>query len=286
MDIKQAFIEAEKFAKSHYENFPVISLFVPKRLRKYVAVIYQFARQADDLADEGIISVEERIEALDIYEEKLTRALEGNYCEPFWGALYQTSLATEISCDNLYKLLRAFKQDITKKRYSDFNELLDYCAFSANPVGRLILELNNIRDEKAFEYSDNICSALQLTNFYQDAAVDYKKGRIYIPIEELKLFNVPENEFENESASAELREAVKWMIEKTRLLFNNGKLLLSYLNFFLRAEIAWTIKGGEQILTKIEKNNYDILKYRPVLSKANYLTLSLRTLFSKEVWKI
>ncbi|MEJ2618402.1 MAG: squalene/phytoene synthase family protein, partial [Ignavibacteriaceae bacterium] len=171
--------ESLSLSKNHYENFPVVSFLVPKHLRKDVAIIYWFARTADDFADEGNLLPEERLRKLNEFEHRLTSLLKGNCEGDIEFALNKTIKERNLTPKYFYDLLKAFKQDVVKKSYENFEELLDYCNYSANPVGRLILELNDIRNDEAFGYSDKICTALQLTNFYQDIKVDYLKGRIY-----------------------------------------------------------------------------------------------------------
>ena len=177
MDIESAYSEALEFTKNHYENFPVVSFLIPKEIRKNVAIIYWFARTADDIADEGTCTPEERVKKLNEFEDRFTELINGNYVTPLEFALYNTIETKNLTAEHFYNLLKAFRQDITKNRFSDFPDLLAYCKNSANPVGRLILELNNIRDAEAFACSDKICTALQLTNFWQDAAIDLRKGK-------------------------------------------------------------------------------------------------------------
>ena len=194
-EITFAYKSALDFAKKHYENFPVGSLLIPKDLRKHVAIIYWFARTADDYADEGNMSEDERIEKLNDFENSLNDLLNGKFKSPFEQALHQTIKQKNLTPQLFYDLLKAFKQDVVKKRYNNFDEVLEYCRYSANPVGRLILELFGIRSGEALKYSDKICTALQLTNFYQDIEIDYQKGRIYFPENEMKQFDVTENMF-------------------------------------------------------------------------------------------
>lgn len=188
--------KAIDFTKSHYENFPVVSFLIPKDLRKHVAIVYQFARQADDIADEGSYDSEERRDRLKVYKSQLNDAIHGSPSNDFWFSLSNTITSKNLESKNFYNLLHAFTQDLTKKRYSDFNDLLNYCSNSANPVGRIILELNGIFDEDSKIFSDNICTALQLTNFYQDVSIDIQKDRIYIPMDELNDFGVTEEMFQ------------------------------------------------------------------------------------------
>ncbi len=171
-------------------------------------------------------------------------------------------------------LLKAFKQDVVKKSYNNFEELLEYCKYSANPVGRLVLELNNIRNDEAFSLSDKICTALQLTNFYQDLKIDYnKKGRIYLPKDEMAEYLIKKKVFELNENNLNLRKLLSRNINRTKRMFEEGRGLLKFLNGRVKYEIKWTILGGEEILKKIEKNNYNVFKYRPKLSKIDFLKL-------------
>lgn len=278
MAIESAYLKAFDFAKNHYENFPVASFLIPKQLRKDVAIIYWFARTADDYADEGNLTQEQRLEKLNNFEERLTALLSGNIDGEFESALYETIKKKNLSPEHFYNLLKAFKQDVIKKRYYNFAELQEYCQNSANPVGRLILELFNIRDPQAFAYSDNICTALQLTNFYQDVKTDYEKGRIYLPMDEMENFGVEENMFRMSENYLKFEKLIAFNIDRTRNLFNEGKNLLRFLNGRLKIEIKWTILGGEAILNKIEEINFDLLRQRPGLTKKDFLVLFIRSI--------
>jgi squalene synthase HpnC len=178
-----------------------------------------------------------------------------------------------------YDLLKAFKQDVVKKRYENFEQVLDYCKHSANPVGRLILELFNIRGEEYFILSDKICTALQLTNFYQDLLVDYQKGRIYLPIDEMQQYGVDEKTFELKENSLNLKQLLRHNISRTEEMFKEGKGLLKYLKGRLKFEIAWTIVGGEKILEKINDIDYNTINIRPKLNRTEYFTLALKSMF-------
>ena len=276
--LNKAYKEAILFTKSHYENFPVVSLFIPKYLRKHIAVVYQFARQADDIADEGNHKSEFRIENLELYENLLKKCLKGTYENDFWMALNNTVEQFKLSSKHFYDLISAFKQDVVKNRYASYAELLNYCERSANPVGRIILELFNIRDNQAIVYSDAICTALQLTNFYQDVSMDYLKGRIYIPIEELDTFGVLENVFELKKNNTNFIALFKYQVDRTQKLFDKGKKLLPFLPGNLRRQIKMTILGGEAIFRKIEKSNFNILDYRPKLNKFDIIKILIQSI--------
>ncbi len=280
IDIDAAYAKALNLAESHYENFPVISKFLPPYIRKHVAIIYQFARQADDLADEGNENKELRLNNLDNYEARLNDCLKENFRSSFWAAVHNSIVEMNLSSDNFYNLLKAFKQDVVKNRFSNFDEILFYCSNSANPIGRLLLELFNIRDEEAFDYSDNVCTALQLANFYQDVSIDIKKDRIYIPLGEMQKFNVSEKDVLSEKINKDYKRLIEYQINRTRELFDVGKNLFKFLPIRLKYQIKWTILGGEEILNKIVYNDYNV-SLRPAINKSDILKLILKSMFIK-----
>ena len=271
--------QALLLAKSHYENFPVVSVLIPSRLRKHVAIIYWFARTADDLADEGNLLVEERIEKLDAFENEFKLCLTNDAETNFVAALKRTIISKKLSSENFFNLLKAFKQDVIKKRYNNFDEVLDYCSNSANPVGRILLELFDIRNDKAFFYSDKICTALQITNFIQDTKIDYQKGRIYYPLDELQHFQVDEKVFEMNGNNLNLKKLIEFSVKRTQKLFDEGRNLLEYISGRFKHEIAWTINGGEEILRKIRGADFDVISRRPKLSKSDYIRIFIKSLF-------
>ncbi len=273
-----AYTQAIQFTKSHYENFPVISFFIPKKLRKHIAVVYQFARQADDIADEGIFTKEMRLEKLSNYRRKFGFALSERYENPFWQALYNTIKDKHLTSQYFLNLLDAFEQDIVKNRFNDFSEILNYCSKSANPVGRIILELFGVFDEESIEYSDAICTALQLTNFYQDTKKDFEeKGRIYLPKDEMLKYGVDENIFSSNETNPELKMLMKYQINRTRDYFTKGNNLFAKLPRNLKRQIILTVKGGEAILNKIEASGFDVLRNRPILSNIDYLKIVINS---------
>lgn len=272
-DLETAYESAQEFASNHYENFPVLSVTLPREVKKHIAVVYQFARQADDLADEGDVNPELRIKNLELYEKQLTDCLSGKFIIDFWMALKNSINECNLTTQYFYDLLSAFKQDVLIKRYSNYEDLSDYCRRSANPVGRLVLEICGVRNEEAFRYSDSICTALQLTNFYQDVSVDWQKGRIYIPQIEMEKFGVSEKIFEEKQNNANFKSLLKFQIERTRELFAEGRKLLPFLPGSLLVQIRMTILGGEKILEKIEESDYNVIMQRPKLSKIDYLKI-------------
>lgn len=279
--INKGYHQALLLAKSHYENFPVISLLVKKELRKDVAIIYWFARTADDIADEGELSAEKRLEKLSRFEKKLSDSLSGFYPDEFWEALHNTIIEKNISPQNLFNLLKAFKQDVTKNRFINFEEILEYCSNSANPVGRIILELHDIRTDSVFNLSDKVCTALQLTNFYQDVKIDLKKNRIYIPLDELKKYQIEENSLAKSENNPNFAQLMKFQVERNRQIYREGEEIIKYLSGRLKYQIKWTILGGMAILSKIEDIKYNVIKKRPVHKKSEYAMLMLKALFTK-----
>ena len=278
-NLNRAYFKSLKFTKSHYENFPVVSFLIPKNLRKHVAIIYWFARTADDYADEGNFSEGERLEKLNNFEFRLKQLLNGKAESDYEFALANTIIEKKLTAENFYNLIKAFKQDVIKKRYENFDEVIDYCKYSANPVGRLILELFDIRSDEAFRHSDNICTALQLTNFLQDVSIDYKKGRIYLPKDEMEMLQITEKLFEHKENNHKLKQLVKHSVDRIQNLFNEGKKLFPLLSGRLKVEIIWTVAGGEEILDQIRKNDYNVLNNRPELSKTRMISIFLKSLF-------
>ncbi|MCK9279403.1 MAG: squalene synthase HpnC [Melioribacteraceae bacterium] len=272
--------ETQDLAKRHYENFPVISYFLPKRLRKPVALLYHFSRTADDIADEGNISDEERIIKLHEFIDSFSNCLIGKYDNDFWKALHSTINKYNLTPKYFYDLLNAFEMDCKKKNFNNFDEILYYCQHSANPVGRIMLEFINIRDEKTLKYSDNICTALQLTNFYQDISLDIPKDRIYIPLDELDKFDITVDKFKTKNFNEDLRLLMKFQLKRCSELFNEGKKILLLLPKNFRRQIKMTILGGEEILKKIESQNYNVTDYRPTLRKIDYIKIMIKSIFA------
>jgi len=266
-------------AKHHYENFPVASFLIPKYYREDVAIVYWFARTADDLADEGNVEPHKRLDELNKFEIEFNESLDGRSDNFYFIQLSKTIHDKKLSIGNFIDLLSAFKQDVVKKDYDSFDEVLDYCKRSANPVGRILLELFNINEEQAIISSDKICTALQLTNFYQDTMVDIQKGRNYYPQNEMKKFNVTQKMFELKENNHNIKELVKHNIERTQALFDDGKNLLKYLNGRFKIEIKWTIGGGEKILDKLRKNDYDVFTKRPRLNRIDFISLFIKSIF-------
>ncbi len=276
--LNRAYSKSLKFAKSHYENFPVVSFLIPKNLRKHVAIIYWFARTADDYTDEGNFSEGERLDKLNNFEYRTKQLLIGKAESDYEIALANTIIEKNLTAENFYNLITAFRQDVIKNRYENFDEVIDYCKHSANPVGRLILELFDVSSEEAIIYSDKICTALQLTNFLQDVSIDYKKGRIYLPQDEMEMLQITEKLFEHKENNHKLKQLVKHSVDRVQNLFDDGKKLFPFLSGRLKVEIIWTVAGGEEILDQIRKNDYNVLNNRPELSKTRMVSLFFKSL--------
>lgn len=280
-NLQQAFDTCIQIARTHYENFPVASLFLPAHLRPYVAAIYAFARTADDFADEGEWTDAERLQALDDWQKKLDACYEGKADHPIFIALHEVIHQKKIPKQLLADLLTAFIMDVTVHRYRTFDDLLGYCRHSANPVGRLVLYLFDDASERTFALSDNVCTALQLANFWQDVGLDAGKGRIYIPLEDMERFGYTESRLDQHVAGAEFTALMKYEVERTKALFEKGKPLLALARRELRLELTLTWHGGMTILRKIENAGYDVFARRPRLNLFDKLSLFGRAVFSR-----
>ena len=263
----------------HYENFPVASWLLPKRLRRPVESIYRFARCADDIADEGDASANERLDALSRYGHELARIEAGETpFDPVFGPLAESIHEHRIPLAPFHDLLSAFKQDVTKARYANFGEVMDYCRRSANPVGRLMMHLYGDQDPRHLAYSDAICSSLQLTNFLQDIAVDYRKDRIYLPQDEMAAHYISESQIATGDTRGLWRALMLKQIERTRKLFQAGAPLGRILKGRIGLEIRVTIRGGETILRKLHADPDGVFTRRPVLTRRDWIMMLARGL--------
>jgi phytoene synthase len=274
---EQAFRYCADLTRSHYENFPVGSALMPKELQPAVHSLYAFMRTADDFSDEDRKAGDEaeRMAWLNTWEAMLSDCEKGKAEHPIFVALRATLARHSLPVQWLRDLLRAFKMDITVRRYETYEELLTYCRYSANPVGRLILTLSGYRDEERYALSDAICAGLQLANHWQDVAVDLKKDRIYLPQEDMRRFGV---NFGEDGKTA-FRDLMAFEVARTRELFAKGRLLPEKVHGRLKFELRFTWHGGVRILDKIEKADYDVFTRRPVVTKADWFGIALRTLF-------
>jgi phytoene synthase len=276
--IRAAYAECRRLARRHYENFPVASRLVPGEKRDALAAIYAFARYADDLADEP--GVEGRREKLAAWHELLRECFSGKADHPVFLALHDSVRRFLLSFENFENLLRAFESDVGVNRHRDFSSLLAYCACSANPVGRLVLELFGHREPELFALSDYLCTALQLTNFWQDVAVDLERDRIYLPLEDFQRFNYALDDLRAGRVDDRWRELLKFEIARTRQLFEQGKPLPERVAPELRLQLRLTWLGGMTLLRKIESVGYDVFRRRPSLSKLDFVRLYFRARYS------
>jgi squalene synthase HpnC len=286
--VSEAYRACRRIARSHYENFPVASRLVPRRQRDALAAIYAFARAADDCADEpgaAGSTAESRLESLAGWREKLIRCFEGEASHPVFVALADATEKYNLSRKHFEDLLCAFEMDVRLNRHPDFASVLNYCSFSANPVGRLVLELFGHREAELFALADSITTALQLTNFWQDVGQDLDRDRIYLPLEDLRRFGLTVERLKALQAAGDNRDAswVQWRklmsfeVARTWQLFHDGRPLTEKVVPELRRQLRLTWLGGTAILSKIEAVRFDVFRRRPKLGALDFLQLYLRS---------
>jgi len=276
----EAYAYCAAVARAHYENFPVASRIVPRGLRPHVCAIYAFARAADDFADEAAHDGR-RLEQLDRWEAHLDRCLAGGADHPVFVALGDTIGRFELPAQLFRDLLDAFRQDCRTRRYASWDDLVDYCRRSANPVGRLVLRLFGHGDEDRARWSDAICTGLQLTNFWQDVAVDLRKDRIYIPAEDRQRFGVTEEDLRSGRLHEGLRALLLTLIGRTRRCFEEGRPLLGEVGGRLGLEVRLTWLGGNRILDRIERAGCDVFRARPTLTLSDKALLGARAVLGR-----
>lgn len=277
MCTEKAYRFCEKLATRHYENFPVGSVLFPKKSRKYIYAIYAFARTADDIADSDKISSENKLKHLNDLENKLTRICNNESVnDEIFIALKDTMNTLKIPAKEFRDLLTAFKQDSVKQKYEEFDELIEYSKYSANPIGHLVLYVSGIDDKKLFRLSDNVCTALQLANFWQDVSVDLNMGRVYIPHKEMIKYNYNYNLLNDRIENNDLLNLIKSLVDKTKELFVNGKELDRHLHGRLKYEFRTMYRGGMSILQKIEKMEYKVLSKRVTVNTSDKFKLLLK----------
>ncbi len=273
--VEEAFARCERLARTHYENFTVGSWLLPRDRRKHSFAIYAYCRSVDDLGDEAQGS---RLHLLDIWEQDLLRCYQTTPQHPYMLALQETIHTFDIPIDPFLKLIEANRMDQTQVRHPTYQDLDYYCQHSANPVGQLVLYLFGYRDQERQLLSDFTCTALQLTNFWQDVARDLDKGRIYIPLEDMQAFGYSEEELQKHKVNDSFRKLMAFEVDRARQLFHKGSKLVDLLDGNVRLDITLFTKGGMKILDAIEGQNYDVLSRRPTLSKwekAKLMTWSL-----------
>ena len=275
--VDDAYASCQRDARAHHENFPVASLLLPSAIRRHVAAVYAFARAADDFADEGDRSDAERHDLLDGWRHRLSQAAatgepgaaprpgEPPNTVAMFLALGASIRACTLPVTLFEDLLSAFRQDITVTRYDTWPELLDYCRRSANPIGRLVLRIAGYRDSRLDGWSDDICTALQLTNFWQDLKVDFDRGRLYLPGEERQAHGAHENDLAAGRITQAWQDALSAAAGRTRALFAAGKPLCDAIRGRMRYELRATWLGGTRIIDRLEGTRFDLVRRRPSL---------------------
>ena len=266
----------------HYENFPVASWLLPRHLRHPIEIIYAFARSADDFADEGSLTISERLALLGGYQRELDLiTAKSASSQPLFIQLAEVIREHALPIQLFRDLLDAFVQDVTKTRYADFPELADYCRRSANPIGRLLLHLYQLTAPQYLAWSDAICTALQLVNHWQDVAIDWKKnttGRVYLPLDDLARFGLSEQAIAAQTDSVAWQRMMAFQCDRARTMMDAGRPLGRVLPGRMGAELRLIIAGGDTILDKIDGVHGDVFRRRPRLTKWDWLKIAPRAL--------
>jgi squalene synthase HpnC len=264
-----------RLARTHYENFSVATWFLPAKLRQDFLNVYAYCRISDDLGDE-VGDPAASLALLDEWKAELDACYAGTPRHPVFVALSETVRKFDIPKHEFSDLLIAFRQDQTVTRFETFNDVLAYCRYSANPVGHLVLYLCGYRDAERQLLSDYTCTALQLANFWQDVSVDYAKGRIYLPLEDLRKYSVPEEDLTQNRNTPAFREMMKFQVERARQWFDRGLPLVGKVDKELAVDLELFSRGGQEILNAIERQGFAVLGCRPVISKPRKLALVAR----------
>ncbi len=278
LDEARAYCRA--LSDSHYENFHVASWFLPKKLRPHFHALYAYCRISDDLGDE-VGDPDASLALLDLWGRELDACYEGKARHPVFVALGETIRECDIPKEPFADLLVAFRQDQTVTRFENMEQVLGYCHYSANPVGRLVLYICGYRDAERFALSDATCSALQLANFWQDVRVDYEKGRVYLPLDDMRRFKVSEEMIAGKQATLEFRALLQYEVDYARALFHRGLPLIGMVDRELALDLDLFSRGGLEILNAIERQHFDVLSARPAISKGTKMALALRAVMGK-----
>jgi len=269
-----------RLAQTHYENFSVATWFLPAHLRQHFCNVYAYCRISDDLADE-VGDPAASLALLDQWQAELDACYDARPRHPVFVALAETVKKFEIPKQEFADLLRAFRQDQRVTRYETFSDLLGYCRYSANPVGHLVLYLCGYRDAERQQLSDYTCTALQLANFWQDVSVDYAKGRVYLPLEDLRRFGVREEQISAGQNTPAFREMMRFEVARAREWFAQGRSLVGKVSRELAIDIDLFSRGGQEILNAIERQGYAVMGCRPAISKTRKLALVARAALGK-----
>jgi squalene synthase HpnC len=278
--LEEARAWCKQLAESHYENFHVATWFLPKALRPHFYAIYAYCRISDDLGDE-IGDTSAALALLDLWGRELDGCYEGHARHPVFVALAETIRSCSIPKRPFADLLTAFRQDQVITRYGSMQEVLEYCRYSANPVGRLVLYACGYCDEERFRLSDATCSALQLANFWQDVRVDFAKDRVYLPQDDMRRFGVSDETIAAGVATTGFRALLDYEVDFARRLFEEGLPLIGMVGKELAVDLDLFSRGGLAILRAIERQDYDVLSARPAIAKRTKMALALRAVSGK-----
>jgi squalene synthase HpnC len=280
VSIGEAYLVCQRLARTHYENFPVASWLLPRQMRPHVAAIYAFARTADDFADEGSLPADTRLARLDDWLARLRSCATqpapdgGSEADAIFTALAGTIRECALPTGLFEDLLSAFRQDVTTTRYQSWPDLLDYCRRSANPVGRLVLRVAGHDDEQLDRASDAVCTALQLTNFWQDVERDWRNGRLYVPLSDLRAAGARAEDLELRRLTADWQRVLSLMTDRTRALYEEGRRVCDGVGGRLKFELRLTWLGGRRILDTLERNRFDVFTKRPTLGAGDIPALA------------
>jgi squalene synthase HpnC len=265
--VEEAFAWCERLARSHYENFPVGSRLIPREIRPHFFSIYAYSRAADDIADEGGLASEERVELLDDWERQLKGVYQGDEAEhPIFVALGETVRRCKLPIEPFQNLLKAFRMDARNEGFATTTDLLYYCYHSANPVGRLVLHLFGLHNEERQGYSDKICTGLQMANFWQDISIDVPRGRINLPRESMDYFDYSLAELQQGIFNNNFREMVAYHVDHAVNQLQHGYPLMRTIPMRgLRSELGLVFLGGVRILNRIKDLDYNVHRTRPSL---------------------
>ena len=284
LTLRAAYAECERLARAHYENFPVASWLVPADMRPHIAAVYAFARAADDFADEESRRPEERYRLLDDWQKRLHACVAGEQMHTprtsedlVFAALGATIAARRLPVTLFDDLISAFRQDIMTNRYTTWAALLDYCRRSANPVGRLVLRIAGHENDALDRSSDALCTALQLTNFWQDLDRDWQKGRLYVPLEEVEAAGALLEDLDARRMTAEWQQALGRAAARTRQMFGAGRGVCDGVSGRLRIELRLTWAGGVRILDEVERAGFDVFRQRPTIGPGDAPALLWQT---------
>lgn len=289
-DLAEAYVTCARIARDHYENFPIASYLLPRAMRPHVAAVYAFARVADDFADEGELPPGDRLALLDRWQQALhacagdrpTAPTAGNGIPPeatlIFAALGSTIRTCSLHVSLFDDLLSAFRQDVTTVRYETWEDVLDYCRRSANPVGRLVLAIAGCRDDRLQRSSDALCTALQLTNFWQDLGRDWQKGRLYLPLEDCRLEQADDADLGAGRMTEPWRRVLCAAAARTADMFDDGRAVCDGVSGRLRLELRLTWISGRRILSRLERDGFDVFSGRPALGAADIPALTWQAL--------